>query len=131
MMGTRFVMAEEATPPAHGHREHILRATADDTVFTDVFDIIDGLQWPEGISGRTVRTPFSDEWHGRENDLRAQRDTILQESATAGEAPGRAHSAYAGQSAGLIRDTRPAAAIVHDIMREAEEVRTRLASRAL
>jgi NAD(P)H-dependent flavin oxidoreductase YrpB (nitropropane dioxygenase family) len=122
IMGTRFVMSEEATPPAYGHREQIRRATADDTVFTDVFDIVDGMTWPQGISGRSIATPFAREWHGRETELKAHREAILSESGRPGEAPERAHSAYAGQSAGLISDVKPAADIVRDIIRETEEV---------
>ena len=126
VMGTRFVAAEEATPHADQHRERILAATADDTVYTDVFDIVDGLRWPAGISGRSIRTPFSDEWHGREPELQSARESIRAQSARPGEAPPSAHSAYAGQSSGLIREVKPAAAIVRDIMAEAELVLSRL-----
>ena len=122
VLGTRFVAAAEATPPAHAHQQRIIDATPDDTVFTDVFDIVDAIPWPPGISGRSVRTPFSDEWHGREDELRRRRDAILAESPVPDEAPERAHSAYAGQSAGLIRDVRPAAAIIAEIVAEAEAV---------
>ena len=122
IMGTRFVAAEESTPMAMHHRERILEATADDTAFTDTFDIVDGLRWPAGISGRTIATPFVREWLGRDDELRAQREAILGESEQAGSPPERAHSAYAGQSSGLVRDVRPAGDIVRDIMREAEAV---------
>ena len=122
VMGTRFVMAEEASPSAHQHRERILAASADDTVYTDVFDIIDGMRWPSGISGRTIRTPFTDEWHGREPELQSARESIRSQSTQPGEAPEAAQSAYAGQSAGLIRDVKPAAVIIRDIMAEAAAV---------
>ena len=127
IMGTRFVAADEATPSAHQHREKILAATADDTIFTDAFDIVDGLPWPAGIAGRSIRTPFAEEWQGRSAELRAQREAILGESTRAGEAPERAQSAYAGQSAGLVTSVKPAAAIIRDIMAEAEAVLARLA----
>ncbi|TAK53293.1 MAG: nitronate monooxygenase, partial [Dehalococcoidia bacterium] len=127
IMGTRFVAATEATPPAHDHREKILAATVDDTIFTDVFDIVDGLRWPAGIAGRSIRTPFAEEWQGRSIELAAQREAILRESTHPGEAPERAHSAYAGQSAGLVRDVKPAAQIIRDVMAEAESVLARLA----
>lgn len=122
ILGTRFVLAEEATPSAFEHRERIMAATADDTVFTDVFDIVDGMQWPQGIHGRTINTAFAQEWHGRESELRAQREAILAESGKRGWAPERAQSAYAGQSAGLVRAVQPAADIVREILREAESV---------
>jgi NAD(P)H-dependent flavin oxidoreductase YrpB (nitropropane dioxygenase family) len=126
VMGTRFVAAAESTPPAAGHREKINGATADDTVFTDVWDAIDGIVWPEGIHGRGIRTPFEQEWHGREDELRSSLDAIRAE-APAGELPVRAHSAYAGQSSGLVREVKPAAAIVRDVMVEAERELRRLA----
>ncbi len=126
IMGTRFVAATEATPSSRGHADMIVASNADDTLFTDVFDIVDGLRWPDGISGRTLATPFAREWHGREDELRAQRTAILAESATPNEAPERAHSAYAGQSAGLITSIRPAAAIIADMIREAEAVLAKL-----
>jgi NAD(P)H-dependent flavin oxidoreductase YrpB (nitropropane dioxygenase family) len=128
IMGTRFVASAEGTSPAgQGHKDQIVAATADDTVFTDVFDIIDGMKWPSGISGRSINTPFSQEWHGREAELAQQRDAIRAESPVPNQAPERAWSAYAGQSAGLVRDVKPAAQIVSEIMREAEAVLARLA----
>jgi NAD(P)H-dependent flavin oxidoreductase YrpB (nitropropane dioxygenase family) len=129
VMGTRFVAAEESRPSAHQHRERILAATADDTIWTDVFDIIDGIPWPwpEWIHGRTIRTPFADEWHGRETELREQIAAIRAESTTAHEAPDRAHSAYAGQASGLVRDVKTAAQIIAAITREAEDVLAKLA----
>jgi NAD(P)H-dependent flavin oxidoreductase YrpB (nitropropane dioxygenase family) len=126
IMGTRFVASEECTTSAHEHREKIIAASADDTIFTDVFDIVDGMKWPSGIHGRSIKTPFAAEWDGRESDLAARRAQILAESNTPNEAPERAHSAYAGQSAGLIRDVKPAAAILRDIVAEADAVLARL-----
>ena len=122
IMGTRFVAATEATPPEHDHQQRILAAGVDDTVFSDTFDIIGGLRWPEGIAGRTIRSPFTEEWYGRSEELRAQREAILAESPMPGEPPERAYSAYAGQSAGLVHDVRPAAQIIRDVMAEAEAV---------
>jgi NAD(P)H-dependent flavin oxidoreductase YrpB (nitropropane dioxygenase family) len=126
IMGTRFVMAAEATPPPAAHRDHILAANADDTLLTDVFDVVDGMRWPEGISGRTIATPFAREWHGREDELRGELETIRAEASVPGEAPERAQSAYAGQASGLINDVKPAAEIIAEIVREAEGVLGRL-----
>ncbi len=127
IMGTRFVASSEATPPAPRHQETIIGASADDTAFTDVFDVIDQITWPEGIHGRTVRTAFVEEWYGREEELRAARSAIMAE-APAGEVPLRAHSAYAGQSAGLVREVKPVAAIIADVLSEADAVLGRLAA---
>ena len=123
IMGTRFVASAEGTSPAgQGHKDRIVAATADDTVFTDVFDIVEGMKWPSGISGRSINTPFAQEWHGREAELMRQRDAIRAESNVPNEAPERAWSAYAGQSAGLVHEIKPAGQIVEEIVREAEAV---------
>ena len=127
IMGTRFVASEECTTSAHEHRERIIAATADETIYTDVFDIVDGMTWPAGISGRSITTAFAAEWRGRESELAARRAEILAESGIPNEAPERAHSAYAGQSAGLVHDVKSAAAIVRDIVAEAEAVLAKLA----
>lgn len=126
IMGTRFVASEEAGSAGMPHQDLIVRASADDTVFTDVFDIVDGMKWPNGISGRTIRTPFADEWHGREELLQRERDAILAESNVPNEAPERAHSAYAGQSAGLVTSVKPAGQILRDIVEETDRVLARL-----
>ena len=128
VMGTRFVASTEATPPATGHRENIIAATADDTLFDDVFDVVDGLRWPDGIHGRTIATAFAREWHGREDELRERMDAIRAEADRPGELPLRAHSAYAGQSAGLVRGVKTAGEIVRDIIREAESVLAQLSA---
>jgi NAD(P)H-dependent flavin oxidoreductase YrpB (nitropropane dioxygenase family) len=125
VMGTRFICASESEA-RDAHREKIIGATADDTVFTEVFDVIDNIDFGPGIAGRTIRTPFSDEWHGREDELRATRDAIMLESTAPNEAPERAHSFYAGQSSGLVRDVKPAGDIVRDVIAEAELVLNRL-----
>jgi nitronate monooxygenase len=120
VMGTRFVTALEAGS-SDRHRARILEASADDTVFTDVFDIVEGAQWPDGISGRTIRSSFTDQWHGREDQLRAARDVIRAESNPLAE-----HGAFAGQASGLVREVKPAAEIVADVMEDAAAVLSRL-----
>jgi nitronate monooxygenase len=122
IMGTRFVASDECTTSAPEHREKIIAATADDTIFTDVFDIVAGIKWPTGISGRSIKTAFTAQWHGRESDLAALRAQIIAESARPNEMPELAHSACAGQSAGLINEVKPAAAILREIVAEAGAV---------
>ena len=75
---------------------------------------------------RTIRTPFTDEWDGRVDELPRHRREILAESSTPGRLPDRAQPALAGQSAGLVNDIRPAAQVIRDIIAEAEEVLLRL-----
>ena len=68
-LGTRFLATPEAGIPA-GYKEAVLTAGTGDTIFTEVFDLATGRPWPEGVRGRSVRNAFTDEWHGREEELR-------------------------------------------------------------
>jgi len=62
-----------------------------------------GLDWPKGVTGRALRSRFSEEWAGRRDDLRA---------AVAAQPPFGFYAAlnsvpatainWAGESAGLV-----------------------------
>lgn len=126
VLGTALLASEEVRQPHPRLRERVLAASADDTVWTEVHDIAIGMEWPAGIHGRTVRTPFTDHWHGREDELRERLDTVIGE-----RGPGDDRDptpAYAGQIVGLVREVRPAAEIIATIVAEAEQVLRELGS---
>ncbi len=141
--GTRFVACDEtAAHPAYKNR--LLTATAEDTVFTTLYDV----GWPDAPH-RVVRTRVIDEWEraGRpESGKRpgeGERIGALKQGGF--EMPLAKYSVmtpseyvegdieelplYAGMSVNLIREILPAKEIVRRIMDEAHEViRGRLAS---
>ena len=121
LIGTRFW----ATPEALGHENQkalIERSGGDDTLRTRVFDTARRLVWPEPWTGRAIRNAFSDRWHGRDDELRAE-GPALQERFFAAQREGHTDTAvtFAGEGLDLIADRPGAGALVERIVAEAIE----------
>lgn len=121
LCGTAFYACDEslAHPEA---RRRLVAASGDHTFKGPLFDLLRGLDWPEGPWGlRTLRNALSDElgdrWatdpQARTTELAAQQTRL----ATAREA-GDFDTApvIAGEAADLVHETRPAAAVVQSLM---------------
>jgi NAD(P)H-dependent flavin oxidoreductase YrpB (nitropropane dioxygenase family) len=121
LLGTRFVATEEA-PVERYYKDALVASDGHDTVVTTVGDTLSGRDWP-GAWARLLRTRFVQEWLGREPELRQRRHEVREKLIRADEA-GDAENAliWVGQSAGLIDSIRPAAEVVREIVREAEEI---------
>jgi nitronate monooxygenase len=131
LMGTRFLLSEEAA--AHPfYKDKLLKATESDTVYTSLFDI----GW-ENAPHRTLRNSTIIEWEtaGRPpSGERPNEGEIIAKSVDGQEIvrysdespkPGmtgdlEALALYAGQSAGLITEIKPAKKIVEDLIVETE-----------
>jgi NAD(P)H-dependent flavin oxidoreductase YrpB (nitropropane dioxygenase family) len=74
-----------------------------------------------------IRTGFVDEWRRRAIEVPAHADE-LRDEIFAGLMAGKAHerTPFAGQSAGLIHDVRPAGDIVRAMVAEAEQALARV-----
>ncbi|MDO5729605.1 MAG: nitronate monooxygenase [Actinomycetaceae bacterium] len=102
-VGTRFITAEESdAKPAN--RKILAEATADDTVYTSVFDRAKKLAWPAEYGGRAIRTPFVNEWSGRLDELEALPEPL------------DVTPVYAGQGVGFCGESEPAAEIVEKLL---------------
>jgi len=132
-LGTRFVASEEAL--AHRqYKQRIVDAEIEDTVYSTLFD----GGW-ENAPHRTLRNSTYEMWDKAGRPPRGQRPnegeviayrtngtTVARYGSTQpldsmqGDIEGMA--LYAGQSAGLIKDVKPAAAIVEQLKRETEQV---------
>jgi NAD(P)H-dependent flavin oxidoreductase YrpB (nitropropane dioxygenase family) len=139
-MGTRFLASAEAFVP-HGYKDRIVKSTAEDTVYTQLFDI----GWP-GAPHRVLRNKAVIEWDAAGRPSSGQRpgeNTIigtLQRGSKSVDVPrywalcatadfnGDLDYAalHAGESCGLVNDIKPAAEIVHSLMNEASHVTARL-----
>jgi NAD(P)H-dependent flavin oxidoreductase YrpB (nitropropane dioxygenase family) len=111
-VGTRFL----ATPEADVHPDYqdaLLRASADDTVLTTVFD----LGWADAPH-RVLRTAAEAGGAGR--------SPVPPSRATPGDVAPMA--LYAGQSAGAVRAVVPAGDVVRELCREAETLLSRWGS---
>lgn len=133
-LGTRLLASVEAA--AHpDYKQHILRARADDTLYTTLFDI----GWPDAPH-RVLRNSVVAEWElagrpppgqrPREGEIIGQaqfsdmtfpvgRYGALPPS-TGFEGDVEKTALYAGESCGLVNDLRPAGAIVEEMARQAE-----------
>lgn len=135
-MGTRFVASEECCA-SHEYKQRIVAAGADDTVHTKLFDI----GWPDAPH-RVLRNKAVDEWEAAGRPASGQRPgegTIVGRMPLGGamadvpryfvanptlgfEGDLEYTALYAGESCGLVDDIKPAAAIVRDVVAEAEAV---------
>jgi nitronate monooxygenase len=110
-IGTPFLLAREARN-TDAARDRIRRSDETQTIYTRVYDRVTGKAWPKEFGGRALRTPFLEQWTGREDEL------LANESARAQFDP--KEKIYAGQSVGLLHDIRPAAQIVREIGERAQ-----------
>ena len=134
-MGTRFLASDEAAV-SPVYKELIIRSRAEDTLLTELFNI--GWNAPH----RVLRNRAVSEWEDAGRPPPGKRPgegTIIGHVNRAGQSievirhsaipplPGfegdtEYYCLYAGESCTLVNDIRPAAQIVRDVIREAEEV---------
>lgn len=120
-LGTRFI----ATPEAHGHVNYKNRIVAIDEEGTVV------TRAASGKPCRLIRNNFTRQWERREAEILpfpVQAARVGRPAAILARDEGDIDNGNApcGQSAGLIRDIRPAAAVVTSLVEEAEAVLRRL-----
>jgi NAD(P)H-dependent flavin oxidoreductase YrpB (nitropropane dioxygenase family) len=121
LLGTRFLATPEAPLP-DSYKQAIVDSDGHDTLLTELPDVIAGQVWP-GAFARVLRTPFIQEWLGREGDVRQRRVELLQRIQRAREHGDVANGALLiGQDAGLIDSIEPAGSIVERVVREAETI---------
>ena len=113
-VGTCLLACPETASSARA-RAKVLASGETDTILTRVFDIAQGIGWPEQFAGRALRNRFTDTWHGREAALAADAGARRQlaEARDAGDFD--TAYIYAGQGVGLVRQSLPAAKVVRDL----------------
>ncbi len=128
-VGTRFIASEEAQV-SDGYKAAVLAAASEETVRAGfVNDLVPpASEGAYATAPRVVRNAFIDEWYGREDDVEANRDQLV-ERMRAAIADGRVHEllVVTGEAAGAITDILPAAEIVRRMATRAEDVRHALA----
>ena len=140
VLGTRFLASTEAR--AHlSYKQKLVRATESDTVRTTLF----GYGWPHAPH-RALRTQFVEQWIGDEARGQESRpdEPIIGETIIAGRPmpilrfmgipPNRdasgdldAMGMLAGQCVGLVRDVKPAAEIIRELIEGADALRREMA----
>jgi NAD(P)H-dependent flavin oxidoreductase YrpB (nitropropane dioxygenase family) len=130
LLGTRLLATPEAPLPDK-YKDAICRSDGHDTLLSEMPDVIAGQVWP-GAFARVLRTPFIQQWLGREGEVRQRRNELLgriQRARQEGDVDNGA--LLIGQDAGLIESVEPAGEIVQRLVREAEEILTRRAAEVL
>jgi nitronate monooxygenase len=122
LVGTRFWAAPEALVSPRA-QERAIRAVGDDTLRTRVYDAVRQLDWPAEYNERAIGNSFLDAWHGSEAKLSASLPEAIEtfEKAVAAE-DFDAAAILVGEAVGLIREVRPAADIVRDMVGGATEI---------
>ena len=119
-IGTPFLLAAEAGTTAEA-RARIAASTERNTILTDVFDVAARNAWPKEFKGRALVNEFVQKWEGHSEEL-ARDEQALKEYAAARERTNYDTMViYAGQTVGLLSQTRPAAEIVRDLASGARE----------
>lgn len=120
LIGSRFWASNEAL--VHPKMlQAAIDANGDETIRTNVVDVVRNIDWPKRYSARILRNEFSDKWHDDVDGLRVNitaeskkwRDALAVGQATIA-------NAFVGEVAGLIMGSKPAPEILADIVNEAE-----------
>ena len=125
VVGTRFWAAAESPIPAAA-KKHALAASGDDTVRQQALDIVRGLEWPAPYTIRTLRNSFTEQWHGYEDELRADIDAQRSRFLHA-----RRDEDYdfadvvVGEAVGQIHEVQPVAMIIDEMVTAATRILNR------
>jgi enoyl-[acyl-carrier protein] reductase II len=121
-IGTRFLASEEACVDA-AWKQRILGAQSEDAVQLTFWQELFGAPGAEAfdVVPRALRTPFSEEWLGREVGGDAER---LKAEIVKAVRSGRIHelAPFTGQATGLIRSISPARDVIDAMVTQAEDV---------
>ncbi len=110
-VGTAFAACEEAlTPPPA--RDALLRGSAADTLVTRVYDVALERPWPERFPERLLRTPFIDQWHGREDELAGDAEARSAFAAAAAAGDYSIVPVDAGEGVGHLTRVRSASEVI-------------------
>ena len=117
-LGTAFCACTE-TLLSDKARRALLAAEDTDTVTTRVFDIAQRYPWPATIPERVLRNKFTDRWHGREQELAADRHAHEALAAAIAADDHRLAPINAGQGVAALRTVRPAADVIDQLCTDA------------
>jgi nitronate monooxygenase len=120
LVGTRFEASAEALLDAESVKA-ILDGRGGDTERNRVLDIARGAPWPSRYQARTLRNDFLDRWRGREAELEADEAAKSAYLAAAAEGDMSVLPVWASEAIDLITTLSPAAELVAQLAREAEE----------
>ena len=122
-VGTALLATPECVEVEEQHKQAVVNSDGEDTIYTRTYDVLWGQPWPDGIAERVQRNKFTDEWHGRYDEIVTNREG-LQKRVQAAQADFKSdvRAILYGQSAGAVPAIRPAAEVVRQICDDAERL---------
>lgn len=118
-VGTALLGCPESEAPAEA-RARVRAAAGEDTVLTRVFDVAQGLAWPQRWPGRALRNEFTASWHGREEEL-AATPAAAEQVRSARDTGDLEHAPlYAGEAVGMVTEEVSATDVVRRLAADAE-----------
>jgi NAD(P)H-dependent flavin oxidoreductase YrpB (nitropropane dioxygenase family) len=121
-LGTRFIASQEAPAPDEW-KQAIIAARSQDAIKVDVLNDISPIPGTRGFLTvpRSLPTAFLDEWSGKREEARRERDR-LRDQIIASTQAGRQHECvlWAGQTAGGIHAIESVGAIMRRLVAEAQ-----------
>lgn len=125
LLGTRFWACTEALVAPQAH-QRALRAGGDDTIRTQVYDIVRQRDWPDIYDMRLVSNALIKAWHGNESELLARLPEVAASFQKAlATQDFDVVTPLVGEAIGLVRAVRPAAEIVAEMVRDAARILNR------
>lgn len=120
-VGTALLTALESDT-SESARARLIAAQETETTLTRVFDLAQGLAWPEQFPGRALRNRFTDAWdvHPEEVTSAAQARQELLEAIKRRDY--EVAFIYAGQAVGLVTQQQPAGDIIRRLGDGAEHL---------
>jgi nitronate monooxygenase len=110
-VGSAFLACDEGANNDAG-KDAIVKAGAADTIYTTVLDVGRRIPWPSEFGGRALRNAYTDAWHGKEDEIRADPPEMPE------------HAVWAGQAVGMVTKRQPASAVLDEFRRAEELLRT-------
>lgn len=118
--GTAFYASAESTAHA-GFKQGAIKGSGDNTVRGTAVDVVRGYDWPKQWNIRTLRNRFLDQWSNDIDGLKANLDREQARFLAARDSGDSDNAAViVGEGIDLVRETLPAAEIVHRMVADAE-----------
>jgi nitronate monooxygenase len=122
-VGTALLATPENVEVPEEHKQIVVASDGEDTIYTRVFDVIEGYPWPAEVGARAYHNRTSREWHERQDDLAKRRDELLPayREAQVRQDPDVV-GVYYGQGAAAVTAVRPAGEVVQRMGEDAERI---------
>jgi len=123
-LGTPLLATHEAIEVSDRYKKCIVESDGQDTIYTEVWDIMYEMRFPAGIAGRSRANQVTREWQGREAEVRQRRHELAAQhplGAVLDRDP-EVHPVWMGQSAGAVSGVRTVAEVLREICDGAERL---------